>query len=201
MAERAFELDLEQRYTYADYLTWPDDFRCELIDGKVYLMSPAPTLGHQDIAGEIFVQLKQQLKGKPCRAFIAPLDVRLPKIGRKRDDEDTVVQPDVLVVCDASKLDERGVRGAPDWVIEVLSPRTASKDHIQKRRCYEHAGVREYWLVHPRDHVLTRYVLQDGQFSALEILEMQGKTASVILPEVEIDWGEMPPALQTPDEF
>ena len=201
MGEPAFQLDLERRYTYADYLTWPDDFRCELIDGKVYLMSPAPTLGHQDVAGEIFFQLKQQLKGKPCRPLIAPLDVRLPKIGRKRDDEETVVQPDVMLVCDSSKLDERGVRGAPDWVIEVLSPRTASKDHIQKRRCYEHAGVREYWLVHPRDHVLTRYVLQDGQFSAPEILEMQGKTASVILPEVEIDWGEMPPALQTPDEF
>ena len=201
MGERAFELDLEQRYTYADYLTWPDDFRCELIDGKVYLMSPAPTLGHQDIAGEIFVQLKQQLKGKPCRAFIAPLDVRLPKIGRKRDDEDTVVQPDVLVVCDASKLDNRGVKGAPDWVIEVLSPRTASKDHIQKRRNYEHAGVREYWLVHPQDHVLTRYVLQDGRFAAPEILEMQGKTASIILPEVGIDWAEMPPAVQSADEL
>jgi Uma2 family endonuclease len=195
MGEPSFKLDLEQRYTYADYLTWPDDFRCELIDGKIYMMSPVPNLSHQDVAGEVFFQLKQQLKGKTCRPMIAPLDVRLPKFGRKRDDEDTVVQPDVLVVCDPSKLNERGVKGAPDWVIEVLSPSTASKDHIQKRRSYEQAGVREYWLLHPLDHILTLYVLQDGCFAAPEILEMKGKTASVILPDVEIDWDELPPPL------
>lgn len=200
MGEPAFQLDLEQRYTYADYLTWPDEFRCELIDGKVYMMSPAPNVEHQDIVGEIFFQIKQQLKGKPCRAMISPLDVRLPKISRKKNDEDTVVQPDVLVVCDESKFDKRGLRGAPDWVIEVLSPRTASKDHIQKRRSYEHAGVREYWLVHPQDRLLTRYVLQDGQFAAPDILDMQGKIASAILPDVEIDWAELPPAVLSPDE-
>jgi len=195
MGEPAFQPDLERRYTYADYLTWPDDFRCELIEGKVYMMSPAPTLRHQDVVGEVFRQLANTLKGKPCHPGISPLDVRLPKLGRKKNDEETVVQPDVLVVCDPSKLDARGVKGAPDWVVEVLSPSTASKDQILKRRIYESAGVREYWLVHPIDRVLSVYVLQDGAYGAPEIFELTGRVASRILPEVTIDWDELPQVL------
>lgn len=194
MGDPAFKLDLEKHYTYADYLTWPEDFRCELIDGKVYAMSPAPTLSHQDVVGEIFFQLKMQLKDTPCRPFIAPVDVRLPRPKAQAGREDTVVQPDVLVVCDPKKIEERAVVGAPDWVIEVLSPSTASKDHIQKRRAYEQAGVREYWLVHPIDRILTRYVAKDSAFLPPEILEMSGQTASAILPEVVIDWGQLPQA-------
>jgi len=197
MGEPAFQHDLERRYTYADYLTWPDDFRCELIEGKVYMMSPAPTLRHQDVVGEVFVQIKQQLKGKPCHPGISPLDVRLPKLARKKNDEETVVQPDVLVVCDPSKLDARGVKGAPDWVIEVLSPSTASKDQILKRRIYEAAGVREYWLVHPIDRILSVYVLQDGAYGAPELFELSGRVSSRILPEVTIDWDELPQVLQS----
>ena len=193
MGEPAFQLDLEHRYTYADYLTWPDDVRCELIEGSIYMMSPAPTVRHQDVVGEVFRQLANQLKGKGCRPFVSPLDVRLPKISRKKDDEETVVQPDVLLLCDASKLDARGVRGAPDWVMEVLSPGTASKDQILKRRIYEAAGVREYWTVHPLDGVATMYVLEQGRFSPPEMVEMRGTTALHILPEVLLDWDELPP--------
>lgn len=194
MSAHAFPVDFDQRYTYADYLSWPDDFRCELLEGKVYMMSPAPSVRHQDMVGEVFFQLKKQLKGKSCQPLVSPLDVRLPKLGRKRDDEETVVQPDVLVVCDSSKLDERGVNGAPDWVIEVLSPKTASKDQIQKRRLYEAAGVREYWIVHPIDGVLTIYTLHNGLYAAPDILELQGLTASRILPQVVMDWDELPRA-------
>ena len=102
-----------EHHTYADYLTWPDDVRYELIDGVAYLMAPAPTLDHQDVVGEIYFQLRQALGDQPCRAYVAPVDVRLPHSNEADADVDTVVQPDVLVVCDPSKADRRGRAGCP----------------------------------------------------------------------------------------
>ena len=181
------------RYTYGEYLHWPDDVRYELIDGQAWMMAPAPTIEHQDIAGDIYFQLRQALEGAPCRVLIAPVDVRLPRSGEADDDIDTVVQPDVLLVCDSAKIDRRGVRGAPDWVAEVLSPSTAARDQIAKRRIYERAGVREYWLVHPVDRVVTVYRLhhdrsQPSGFGAPDIYELKETLAVGILPEVVIDW-------------
>ena len=178
----------EKHYTYADYLTWPDDARYELIDGEAFLMSPAPLVEHQEVAGELFRQLANQLDGQPCRPYIALVDVRLPRTDEADAAIDTVVQPDVLVVCDPSKIDRRGVRGAPDWVAEVLSPSTAARDQIAKRRIYERAGVREYWLVHPTDRTLTVHWLVDGRYGIPEISELKGSTALAILPEVAIAW-------------
>ncbi len=129
-------------HTYGDYLRWPEDVRYELIDGEAYLIvPPAPGLAHQDIAGEIFRQVANALQGKPCRAFVAPVDVRLPKAIEEEEAIDTVVPPDVLVVCDETNLDRRGVRGAPDSVVEVLSPTSAGHDQAKKRRVYERHGV------------------------------------------------------------
>ena len=176
------------RYTYGEYLHWPDDVRYELIDGQAWMMAPAPTIEHQDIAGDIYFQLRQALEDAPCRVLIAPVDVRLPHNGEADDDIDTVVQPDVLLVCDSAKIDRRGVRGAPDWVAEVLSPSTAARDQIAKRRIYERAGVREYWLVHPTDRTLTVHWLVDGRYGIPEISELKGSTALAILPEVAIAW-------------
>jgi Uma2 family endonuclease len=122
------------RHTYGDYLSWPDDVRYELIDGLAYLMAPAPAVENQDTAGEIYFQLRHALRDRPCRCFIAPLDMRLPKGDEADELGDTLVQPDVLVVCDPAKLDRRGMRGAPDLVVEVLSPATASHDHQRKRQ-------------------------------------------------------------------
>lgn len=184
---------------YADYLTWPGDVRYELIDGVAYAISPAPDAitctmapallrAHQEILGEVFRQTANALEGKPCRPFIAPFDVRLPRGSEADGEVDTVVQPDLVVVCDRSKLDERGCRGAPDWVVEVLSPSTAGHDLILKRRLYERVAVREYWLVHPVDRVVTVYRLQDGAFGAPEIYELKETLAVGILPEVVIDW-------------
>lgn len=190
--------DLE-RHTYGDYLKWPEDARYELIDGAAYLMAPAPTLDHQDVVGEIYFQLRQVLSGKPCRAFIAPVDVRLPKADEADERIDTVVQPDVLLVCDPRKLDRRGVRGAPDLVIEVLSPTTASHDHQRKRQVYERAGVREYWLVHPIDRMLIIYRLQDGAFGKPDVQELAGETAVGILPGVAIGWDELVGRLPEPE--
>jgi Uma2 family endonuclease len=187
-------------YTYGDYLKWPEDVRYELIDGEAYLMSPAPTVSHQDIAGEVYAQLLNALRGKPCRVLIAPVDVRLPKVGEadEADEQiDTVVQPDVLIVCDQSKVSERGLRGAPDWVLEVLSPATAGRDQVQKLELYERHGVREYWLIHPRDKVLTIYKRANGVdgvnrvYGRPHVQALAGQTRLNILDGVCIQWDEV----------
>jgi Uma2 family endonuclease len=188
-----------EHHTYGDYLHWLEDVRYELIDGAAFLMAPAPTLDHQDIAGEIYVQLRQALAGKPCRAFIAPVDVRLPKAGEADEKIDTVVQPDVLVVCDPAKLDRRGVRGAPDLVVEVLSPSTASHDQLLKRRVYERAGVPEYWLVHPNDRIISIYRLGDGEYGKPDIHELKGRTPVGVLPGAVIEWDELAGRLPVPE--
>ena len=192
-------LRTEKHYTYADYLQWPDDTRYELIDGEAFLMSPAPLVEHQEIAGEVFRQLANQLDGQPCRPYIAPVDVRLPRKFEADAAIDTVVQPDVLVVCDPSKIDRRGVRGAPDWVLEVLLPSTAAHDQIAKRRAYERAGVREYWLVHPGDRTLTVYVLENGQYGRPEIYELKDETPLGVLPGVSIAWDALVTRLPKPE--
>lgn len=178
----------QQHHTYADYLGWPEDIRYELIDGVAWLMAPAPDLGHQEIAGEVFFQLRRQLDGQPCRAFIAPVDVRLPRAAEADENIDTVVQPDVLVVCDASQLDRRGVRGAPDFVVEVLSPATAAHDHVRKRRIYERAGVKEYWLVHPVDRMVTVYRLAGTEYGKPDVFPLAGETPVGVLSGCAIAW-------------
>lgn len=189
----------EKHYTYADYLTWPDDGRYELIDGEAFLMAPAPLIEHQEVAGEVFRQLANQLDSQPCRPYIAPVDVRLPHKDEADAAIDTVVQPDVLVVCDPTKIDRRGVRGAPDWLLEVLSPSTAAHDQIAKRRTYERAGVREYWLVHPVDRTLTVYVLDNGQYGRPEIYELKDETPICVLPGVSIAWDALVARLPKPE--
>jgi Uma2 family endonuclease len=186
-------------HTYGEYLAWPEDARYELIDGIAYLMAPAPLLEHQDVAGEIYRQLANALRGSPCRAFMAPVDVRLPKASEADERIDTVVQPDVLVVCDAAKLDRRGVRGAPDWVMEVLSPATAGHDQVRKRRIYEQAGVLEYWLVHPTDRVLTVYRLQNGAYGKPDTQVLEGETPVGVLPGIVIAWDELVARLPKPE--
>ena len=178
----------QHRFTYADYLQWPDGERWELIDGNAYAMAPAPTISHQTLVLNIAKQIDDALDGAPCRALIAPVDVLLPATDEADEQTATVVQPDILVVCNPAKLNERNVRGAPDWIIEVLSPATARHDHLTKRALYERAGVREYWLVHPVDRVITVYTLKDGQYGGPEIADMAGERAPTIFPEIVIRW-------------
>ena len=176
-------------FTYADYCTWPNEERWELIDGEAYAMA-APGLAHQTAVGEMFRQIANHLVGKPCRPFVAPFDVRLLHGKETDDDVTTVVQPDISVICDPAKLDERGCRGAPDWVIEVLSPSTAAKDQIQKLAAYERAGVREVWLVHPTDHVVTVYTLNaDRCYGKPAIHPTTGTLAPGLFPDLLIEWG------------
>lgn len=176
------------RHTYGDYLTWPENVRYELIDGVAYLMSPAPTPRHQHFAGGLYVQLYNQLGDSGCQALIAPVDVVLARADEADERADTVVQPDVLVVCDPAKVGEKCVRGAPDLVVEVLSPATAGHDMVLKRRIYERAGVREYWLIHPIDRVLTVYRLEDREFGKPDVQELKGETTVGVLSGVAIQW-------------
>ena len=150
----------KQKYTYADYLTWDDGQRCELIDGVVYMMSPAPSVDHQRISGEIFRQLVTYLRGKKCEVFPAPFDVRL----NAANEDDTVVQPDLTVVCDHNKLDEHGCIGAPDMIIEILSPSSENHDKMTKFKKYRQAGVREYWIVSPKSRDINVFLLENEQY-------------------------------------
>jgi Uma2 family endonuclease len=182
--------DLEH-HTYGDYLAWPEDVRYELIGGIAYAMSPAPTVSHQEVVLELSRQIDEILDASACRVLIAPLDVRLPRGDEADEVVDTVVQPDLLVVCDSARIDERGVRGAPDWIIEVLSPPTAAHDQVVKRDLYERAGVREYWLVHPTDRIVTVYRLENGRYGRPDIAELIGETAPQAVPGIVIDWARV----------
>jgi len=150
----------KQQYTYADYCTWPDSERWELIEGVPYAMSLVPNQQHQKISVELTVQFGVFLKGKSCELFTAPFDVRL----NVNEDDDTVCQPDLLVVCDHSKLDGKCCNGAPDLVIEISSPSTARHDRVIKLRLYQKAGVREYWIVDPETKTVQVCTLQNGQY-------------------------------------
>lgn len=170
----------ERRYTYADYLSWPEEQRWELLDGVPYDMSPAPTRRHQEMVGEIYRQFANQLGDRRCLVYVAPFDVRLGRVDAADDEISTVVQPDVSVFCDPDKLDERGARGAPDLVVEVLSPSTAPKDLTIKRDVYARHGVREYWVLEPVDRVLMIWRYEQEGFGAPEILALEGTASSKI---------------------
>ena len=153
-------LDKNKRYTYADYLTWMDEKRRELFDGLVRLMSPAPTLSHQQVSGEIHYRFYNYLRKKKCKVFSAPFDVRLPKNGEKEDSKiHNVVQPDIVVVCDPNKLDERGCLGPPDLIVEILSKSSGKRDLKDKFLLYEKSGVKEYWIADPTHRNIQIFVL------------------------------------------
>jgi len=178
------------RFTYGDYCRWPDDERWELIDGDAYDMSPAPARTHQQLVVELTTQIHNFLRDKPCAVYSAPFDVRLPRGDEADDAVDTVVQPDIAVICDPAKLDDAGCRGAPDWIIEVLSPRTAAKDQILKRDLYEKHGVREYWLLHPIDRVLTIYRLANGVYGKPDVQALSGEIAVGVIDGLAIEWDD-----------
>ena len=160
MSNLAYKLDEE--FTYADYLHWDDDERYEIIDGIAYMMA-SPTAPHQIISGEIFGAIWEFLKGKTCKVFAAPFDVRL--FPEEDNSDTTVVQPDILVVCDPSKLsDGKACRGAPDLVIEILSAASVITDRKVKIEKYREAGVKEYWIVDPAGREISVNLLKDGRY-------------------------------------
>lgn len=178
----------DQRYTYGDYLSWPDEERWEIIDGIAYNMTPTPSVQHQRILGELSRQLANYFLEKPCEVFVAPIDVRLPQGEEKDEDIDTVVQPDILVICDPGKLDEKGCRGGPDLVVEVVSPSTVQKDLKIKLGLYERVGVKEYWIFHPSDATLMVFTLgQTGRYGRPEILTKEDLLKTSLFDDLAID--------------
>lgn len=181
-----------QHHTYADYLIWSADSGNEVIDGVAYIREPpSPSRFHQEIVLELGRQAANSLEGKPAHAYIAPLDVRLPKNGSADDQIDTVVQPDVFIVRDLKKLDDRGICGAPEWIAEVLSPATARYDRTTKLRAYERAGVPEVWLIDPARHIVTIYRIAAGHYTQPVVLELRGRTAISAASGVSIDWDQL----------
>jgi len=185
------EPDLSGRYTYADYLTWRMDEMVELIQGKIYKMSPAPGSVHQKISGKMFLAIGNFLSKSKCQLFSAPFDVRLLSSKKSKSDKSitTVVQPDLCVICDPSKIDERGCLGAPDWIIEILSPRNSSKDLREKFDVYEKSGVKEYWVVYPNDQTVMVYMLNEKRKyeGILKPYIRADKISPATLPGLKID--------------
>ena len=176
------------RYTYDDYKTWPDTERWELIHGIAYAMSPAPKVEHQRLIRMLLTEITHALGSDPCEVLPAPLDVKIS--ARREDDDhdiDSVVQPDLLVVCDSEKLDEDGCNGAPDIIVEVLSPSTSYKEQTEKFSLYEKYGVREYWIVNPKARYVMVYVLKQGHYGKPEYLLADEVIKSTVVPEIHID--------------
>lgn len=187
------DLDLDGTYTYADYLLWQFEDRLELIKGKIFKMSPAPNTTHQRISTKLQGNLFIYLKDKSCDLFSAPFDVRLFDVKKSivaNGDIYTVVQPDLCVVCDGTKLDEKGCLGAPDLVVEILSPGNSQKEMYNKFLLYQECGVREYWLVDTDRKAVLVYVLNEagrylGLQPAVKILQ------SSLFPGMKIDLAQI----------
>ena len=193
-------LKLEEQFSYADYLNWPADERWELIHGVAYDMSPAPASDHQRISREIFIQLYAFFSGKMCEVFFAPFDVRLPEGDEADDRIYTVVQPDLSVICDPQKIDDKGCKGAPDLIVEILSPSTAKRDAREKFNLYEAQGVKEYWLVYPSELLVEVFELgKDGRYARAKKFFGTERMPVSLFPELELDLAQVFPVTPKPE--
>ncbi|WP_307365234.1 Uma2 family endonuclease [Peribacillus cavernae] len=178
----------KREYSYADYLSWTEDFCCEAIDGHIIAMSPSPTPKHQDVVAELTAEFKMFLRGKECMAFSAPIDVCLfASKETKHDDIKDWVQPDLLVVCDPNKIGEKYITGAPDLTVEVLSPSTTKNDRQIKFKSYEKAGVKEYWIVDPHHMSVEVYELDGDAYIQKGIFVREDQLKVGLFEGFEID--------------
>lgn len=179
------------RYTYADYLTWEIEEMVELIKGKVFKFAAAPRVNHQRLSGKIFAALFNFLQDTTCEVFSTPFDVRLPGASKKDEDIDTVVQPDLCVICDPEKLDDLGCIGAPDLIVEILSPGNNRKELQDKYEVYEQSGVKEYWIIHPEEKTLMILTLDDQGYVPSRLLTIGDVVASRAIPGFTLDLEEV----------
>lgn len=176
----------EQKYSYADYSTWDENERWEILDGVPY-MQAAPSRIHQEISLSLLMQFGNYLQGKPCKVYHAPFCVRLD-IENNDNDIKNVVEPDITIVCDSSKLDENGCKGSPDMIVEILSPSSGKKDRVDKFNKYEKVGVKVYWVVEPDQKLVSVFLLQpNGRYGRPEMYTDEDKIKVSIFPDLEID--------------
>jgi Uma2 family endonuclease len=183
----------DRRYLYRDYKTWPEDERWELIDGVAWNMSPAPSMGHQALSVELVHAIRLFLGKGGCRVFAAPFDVLLPEDpGQAEDEVPSVVQPDLAIICDLSRLRSFGCLGAPDWVIEILSPYTSRRDIAEKRSLYERHGVREYWVIDPGNRYVHVYLRGEaGRYADPAVHVGAATVRSTVCPGFELGVKEL----------
>lgn len=183
------ELDLGKQYTYADYLTWHFKERVELIKGWIHKMSPAPLDQHQRISSNLHGDIFHFFKRRGCQVRPAPYDVRLLDSKKSIADNQifTVVQPDICVICDTSKIDKRGCIGAPDWIIEILSPGNSKTEMHDKYQLYEENGVKEYWIVQPEHENIIVFALQNEKYQLVKIYSGEETIPSVLFPELKLE--------------
>ena len=173
----------EGTFTYQDYCSWSEEERWELINGEAYDMTPAPTPRHQTLVGNFYAALKSKLKDQPCRVFIAPTDVVLS--------EYDVVQPDVFVICDKMKINPANIQGAPELIVEILSPSSSLKDKRDKKSLYERAGVKEYIIAYPEDLFIERYRLSDGKYGEPDVVGAGETMALAFVQGIDIPLWEV----------
>ncbi len=188
MVTNLADLDLTKQYSYADYLTWQFQERLELIKGYIFPMS-APARRHQQISWNVTTYFVDYFRHQPCKVYVAPFDVRLPRTPTADNAKVmTVLQPDLCVICDLTKLDDRGCVGAPDLVVEILSPGNTKKEMKQKFDAYQDAGVTEYWIIQPDDRNVFQYVLnQEGIYIGLHPLTDEDELVSRVFPDFKLD--------------
>lgn len=178
--------NLEQKYTYADYLTWDESERWEIIEGTPY-MQATPSRAHQKILMELSRQISNYLIDKSCEVYPAPFCVRLD-LEKSEKDIKNVVEPDISIICDTSKLDERGCKGSPEMIIEILSPSTVKLDRVIKLNKYEKAGVKEYWIVEPDQKLVNVFLLEpSGRYGRVGMYTDEDRIKISIFSELEID--------------
>ncbi|MFC7391843.1 Uma2 family endonuclease [Scopulibacillus cellulosilyticus] len=181
-------IDNREEMTYAEYLKWDEGKRCEVLDGQVISMTPARTPDHQRVLRELAVEFAMYLRGKECETFTSPIDVCL--FDKKKTDINKIknwVQPDLIVVCDENKIDNKRIIGPPDLAAEILSPSTAKNDRILKFNKYEEAGIKEYWIVDPYNQVIEVYLLEDGTYQRQGMFFRKDVIKVNILSDLEID--------------
>jgi Uma2 family endonuclease len=182
----------DNKLSYADYLSWTDDEQIEIIDGNLYNMSPGPSTKHQQVSMNLSYYLMNYFREKDCQVFAAPFDVRLFAEGKKDDEVFDVVQPDMSVICNENKLDEKGCVGSPDVIIEIISPSSAKMDRMRKRNLYEKALVKEYWIVDPQNELIELYHLnQENLYGKPLFYSMEDTVGSVLFNDLKIAVNEI----------
>lgn len=183
------DLDLSKEYSFADYLTWKFQERIELIKGKIFEMSPAPSRFHQRVSGNVYYIFRDYLKNKTCGLYAAPFDVRLINFKKSTADNQvtTVVQPDICIICDREKLDDKGCIGAPDLIVEILSPGNTEREMGIKFDLYEENLVKEYWIIEPTDKTIFIYTLQNGKYIGLKPQTHLDVIKSPLFPEMNFN--------------